>query len=218
MAPSAPAPDSLQGPGFWGGISNFFTGTPTEQRGRPVQIDGQWRVPKYDANNQFTGYGTLDPNLDARWSPGQLMERQEKAKQKEVENKLLGLHERKRQDDLDYRNRVLTGNETQSSNAMTLGLAGINQAIEADRNRTGLLQAQITQQGQQFQSSHELAMEQLRKSDITQNRALDLKGMEMQANIALQQGDLALRKEQLADLRGSRKLAFIGQAVSSLLA
>jgi hypothetical protein len=218
MAPSAPAPDSLQGPGFWGGIGNFLTGKPTEQRGRPVQIDGQWRVPKYDANSQFTGYGTLDPSLDARWGPGQLMERQERARQQKKEGELKGLFERDREDRLGRENRILRNSETQSSNAMTLGLAGINQAIEADRNRTDLLQAQITQQGRQAQNTHELATEQLRLSNINQNRTLDLKGIEMQANIALQQGDLALRKEQLADLRGGRKLAFIGQAVASLLA
>ena len=218
MAPSAPAPDSLQGPGFWGGISNFFTGTPTEQRGRPVQIDGQWRVPKYDANNQFTGYGTLDPSLDARWNPGKLMEDQEKARGRKDLNELREESRSQR----NFSNSILSGQ-----------LA--NQGAQIKSN-TDIAIATLTQQGQEAQRRFEVQMQALRDaqqnatdanslnrysleiSSLGQREATRVKEKEVDASIALQQGDLALRKEELADLRGGRRLAFIAQAVSDLLA
>lgn len=215
---SAPTPDSLQGPGFFGQLGNFFSGRPNEQRGRPQMINGEWRVPKYDQNNQFTGYGTLDPQLDARWNPGKLEADRQADKEKAARDELKGLALDERRHGRSIQDRQLRNAETQTSNSYQLQLADIKRQIEASNNQYGLLGQQIKQQGEAAKDSHALALATLEKTDATSNRALDLKGIEMQANIALQQDEMALKREQLNDLRGSRKLAFIGQAMQALLA
>lgn len=216
---SAPTPDSLQGPGFFGQLGNFFSGRRNEDRGRPELINGEYRVPKYDsATKAFIGYGTLDPQLDSRWNPGKLEADRQAGKEKAARDEIRGIYEAERRDQRDFRNRQQTSAETQASNSYQLNLADIKRQIEASNNQYGLLYQQIKQQGEAAKDSHALALATLEKTDATSNRALDLRGIEMQANIALQQDEMALKREQLNDLRGSRKLAFIGQAMQALLA
>ena len=215
---SAPTPDSLQGPGFFGQLGNFFSGRPNEQRGRPQMINGEWRVPKYDQNNQFTGYGTLDPQLDARWNPGKLEADRQAGKEKAARDEMKGIYQEERREQRDVTNRQLQNQTTALQNNYQLGLAGLQQQIAESQNRTNVALEQIRGQREDARDANALNRLSITENSATQNRALDLKGIEMQANIGLQQQELAFRKEQLADLRGSRKLAFIGQAMQALLA
>jgi hypothetical protein len=215
---TAPAPDSLQGPGFWGGIGNFLTGKPTEQRGRPVMVNGEWRVPKYDGNSQFTGYGTLDPALDARWAPGKLQADAQDSKRESREQKLEGMYK----DNLNYerglRTQQLQNQTTQIANANNINLATLQQQITEGSQRHQLLMAQLAQQGEQAKDANTLAAESLRQQTAMQGYGLHLRGIELQNSIANQRDEMNLRREQLADLKGSRKLAALANAANALLA
>lgn len=216
---SAPTPDSLQGPGFFGQLGNFFSGRRNEDRGRPQLINGEYRVPKYDsATKAFIGYGTLDHQLDSRWNPGKLEADRQAGKEKAARDEMKGIFLRDRQEQRDVTNRQLQNQTTALQNNYQLGLAGLQQQIAESQNRTNIALEQIRGQREDAKDANELNRLSITENTATQNRALDLKGIEMQANIALQQGEMALKREQLNDLRGSRKLAFIGQAMQALLA
>jgi hypothetical protein len=215
---TAPAPDSLQGPGFWGGIGNFLTGKPTEQRGRPVMVNGEWRVPKYDGDSRFTGYGTLDPVLDARWGPGKLQADAQDSKRESREQKLEGMYRNNLNHQQGIQTQQLQNQTTQIANANNINLATLQQQIAEGSQRHQLLMAQLAQQGEQAKDANAHAAESLRQQTALQGQALGLKGQELQANIAFQQDEMNFRREQLADLRGSRKLAVLANAANALLA
>lgn len=215
---AAPTPDSLQGPGFVERLGNFLSGRRNEQRGRPEMVGDQWRVPKYDENNRFIGYGTLDPQLDRRWNPGKLQADLEAGREKAARAEVKSLYETAQGRQWDVTNRQLNNQTTALQNSHQLDLARLQQQIAESQSRTGLAIEAMRNQREATQDANELNRYSIDQSSAVSREGLALKGIEMQANIALQQQDMAFRQKQLDDLRGSRKLAFISKAMESLLA
>jgi hypothetical protein len=188
-----------------------------EERGGIVQTDKGPRVELRRPDGS-TALGHLSGTKDADLNPGAVLADHQAAKERRDLNELRDESRSQR----NFSNSILSGQ-----------LA--NQGAQI-KSSTDIAIATLTQQGQDAQRRFELQMQGLRDaqknatdanslnryslelSSLGQREATRVKEKEIDANIALQQGDLALRKEQLADLRGSRKLAFIGQAVSALLA
>lgn len=187
-----------------------------EQRGDVVQTPEGPRIQTYTPDGKPKGLGYVSSSMDADLNPAAILESHSNRQARERHNELKGLALEERRHGRSIQDRQLRNAETQTSNSYQLQLADIKRQIEASNNQYGLLGQQIKQQGEAAKDSHALALATLEKTDATSNRALDLRGIEMQANIALEQDGLAFKREQLAGQRNAQKLALIGDAMKAL--
>lgn len=177
-----------------------------EQRGGVVQTPQGPRV-EIRRPDGTTTLGHISPTMDADLNPTAILTAEDRRKEQAAQSKAEGLYERKRQDDL-----------TVQDNTYQLGLVGLQHQIQSSQNQFSLLQKRLEQEADQAKDANALNRYTIDRQTAIQAQGLDLKGLEMQANINLQQDNMALRREELGQLRGSQRLAFIGQAMQALMA
>ena len=189
-----------------------------EYRGGIVNTPDGPRVETFGPDGKPKGLGYLSGSMDADLNPGAVQERHHNDQRRRHEAKLEALNTARYNDASRREDRRLDAVETGQNNQLRLALAGLENSAEATRQQTRLMEARLGQEAEQFKTTEGRIAAQMGYGNQIANRHLEMKNLELQANIALQQDEMALKREQLNDLRGSRKLAFIGQAMQALLA